>query len=133
MKRGFPRPMIEWPELKSDKFSDKWQEWWRHKTRRLPIPYSAQEDNLSQLHGGRVKDCTSFRNCIVCGDWCPDDEVWAYKNGSNGWIQDSGPFHEKCVRLTMKMCPMVQCRPDSYLFEKVSWAEVGPLIRGKRS
>lgn len=133
MKRGLPRPMMDWNELKSFRFSEEEQKDWRSRPRRLPVPYSSYEDDLARLHTGRVKDCTSFRNCIVCGDWCPDDKVWAYINGNNGWVQDSGPFHEKCMKMTVKLCPMVKAHPDAYAFQEISWAVIGPIIRGKRT
>lgn len=135
MKRGFPRPTMYVREIQSWRYTDDERNTMSHQT--YPVPYTAHDDSLARLHVGRVKDCTSFRNCIVCGEWCPDDEVWVYLNGVNGYVEDSGPFHEKCMRLTQAKCPMVKHSiaddgGDSYRFQKVSWAQVGPIIRGKR-
>jgi len=121
MKRGFPRPLMRVEKSKRD---DNW------KPRSLPIPYSSRIDNIAHWHYGRLKECTTFKKCIVCGDDVPEDIVWIYRSFSS--IEpDSGPFHEGCKKQTVTLCPFIADKPARYNWSQESWAEVGPIIRGK--
>lgn len=99
--------------------------------RAYPHPYSSRDDDIATLHNGRVGYCISRCMCIVCGlkvETDTDGRVWIYRNSQGGLVEDSGPFHEKCMRLTISMCPVIKFR--NFSWELAVWDDVGPLIRG---
>lgn len=133
MKRGFPRPQLKVSRMQNFRFSE--EEQGRYGNRQYPIPYTAMDGDLSRVDPARVVECAQYKKCIVCGKHVEGDIVWVYRNGSNGWVPDSGPFHKKCKDLTIAMCPMVRRsyeteNGESYQWREESWKAVGPLIRG---
>lgn len=130
MKRGFPRPRTRVDKIQSFLMHADVKAQYEGKD--YPHPYSAREEDIGMLHDGRVRHCITQCMCIVCGEHVkpegPDGLVWVYRSGGM-LMEDSGPFHEKCVVLTKTMCPVVKHR--NYAWEQVPWSEVGPLIRGK--
>lgn len=85
---------------------------------------------VQRLHFGRVKDCIKFRKCIVCGEnVAPDADGKVYACLDYGAVvPDSGPFHEKCMRLTQTMCPVVKMQTQRFTFAKVEWKTLRPKM-----
>lgn len=135
MKRGFPRPRFQierltgWYSYNFDNSGIDKSEW---EGKAFPHPYSAQDDNLAQVCPARVKECTQFKKCVVCGEHVEGDFVWVYRSEvTQSLKQDSGPFHEKCKTLTQKMCPAVRSQTSTITFDLEKWSDVGPIIRGR--
>jgi len=97
-------------------YGDKWD----NKT--YPVPYTASEQTISSLHSGRMIECAKFKRCVACGDPVSEPDVSVIrKNGK--LISESGPFHEKCARLTARMCPHI-AESKEYAFSVEPWANV---------
>lgn len=93
---------------------------WDNKT--YPVPYTAQDSSISTLNSGRMMECATFKKCVACGDAVTEDSVSVIRK--NGKVfSESGPFHEKCARLTARMCPHI-AESKEYTFSVESWAEV---------
>ena len=103
---------------------------WDNKT--YPVPYTAEEDNISTLHSGRTAECARFKKCIACGDPVQGEDVWVLLKDEKV-ISESGPFHEKCSIITMKMCPHIVESNGSYTFKQVSWTSVKSEVIGFNS
>lgn len=126
MKRGFPRPqtLVETttPPSRRTAYQKKWL------GISYPHPYTARADLISRLHYGRVFECITFKKCIVCGKHVKGNKVWTYRDGDR-LTPDSGPFHEKCVKLTQALCPFVAVTKGRFAWQEEDWHVVGPLIR----
>ena len=121
MEAGFPRPRKHIKKIKilgqGHWKNHDWSEW-DNKT--YPIPYTAHMDSVGVTNAARVSECRYLRNCIVCGIKVEDETPWAYI-WSNTFPEDAGPFHEKCVRLTQKMCPVVATSTGEFRFVQTTW------------
>lgn len=94
---------------------------WDNKT--YPVPYTAQEHNISTVESDRLDECFKEQLCLACGDAVPDENLWAMKmNGE--YFHESGPFHEKCATLTARMCPHIAESNGKYTFLQVDWLKV---------
>lgn len=89
MNKGFPRPKIE---LYGKQF---------------PLPYSAREDAISLLSDERHLECVRDCVCLVCGDPVEDENSFALLKDEK-FHAEAGPFHDKCARLTVAMCPHIK-------------------------
>lgn len=124
MTKGFPRPRKTVKQIRVGRWVLNKE--WAGKS--YPIPFSAKMNRVGHLCKSRVIECATKKLCIVCGEDVPGEDVWCYL-----WLgsltADSGPFHEKCVRLTQKMCPVVSEHPDRFDFKMMKWSVVGPTIQ----
>lgn len=129
MKRGFPRPQMHvaktttnfsTDESGTTKYGLSYGEKWDDKT--YPIPYTAEEHSISTLHSERLRECVVNKNCIACGEAVEEEIVTVMYQG-NKIFSESGPFHEKCARLTQAMCPHININAG-YTFGTVAWSEV---------
>lgn len=103
MRRGFPRPMFDTQEHPA------WNSKGYEHSRFLPTPYSAKTNAIALLSDARAAECLRDVVCSVCGEPVDFNE--------HGWITvlfkedhlcyESGPFHDKCATLTMKLCPHI--------------------------
>lgn len=124
MKRGFPRPrkLLEKPtnwRISDDKF---------YQGKTWPHPYSANDNDLADVKPGRAWECVQFKRCQVCGEPVKGEKVWIYLLAGEVYASDSGPYHEKCVRLTKRMCPVVALNEDHYRFQEENWSAVRKYI-----
>lgn len=104
MKRGYPRP-----QMRVEKCSVDVPDKARWSGRSYPVPYSARTDKISRIHYGRINECITYRKCIVCGnvvDLDSDGNIIALLDRGRVGVE-SGPFHEKCARLTANLCPVI--------------------------
>jgi len=103
MKRGYPRPQMRVEKISADVDKERWG------NRSYPIPYSARTNLISRIHYGRTIECITYRKCLVCGTVVDlDDDGKVIVLLDRGMIGvESGPFHEKCARLTARLCPVV--------------------------
>lgn len=92
MNKGFPRPRIE------------------NKGKVYPLPYTAEEKSIAVLHDDRFKECLIGRLCIVCGEGVNSDACFAILK-SGVVFGESGPFHEKCAKMTLFLCPHMKDDP----------------------
>lgn len=123
MTKGFPRPRkyikkIR-PRLERNKTIFSYDAKWDNKE--YPMPYTGRVNQVGYLAYGRVAECVKNRLCIVCGEKVEDPWAYIYENF---FTDDSGPFHEKCVTITQKLCPFVNENPDIFRFVKVDWHEL---------
>ena len=102
MKRGFPRPRIE---SAAHRYPDT-------EGKIYPIPYSSETHNIATLHPGRHHECLTFNKCLVCGIQVKGDGPFHVILSNGELFQESGPFHEKCIELTMRMCPEMNKKMD---------------------
>lgn len=132
MKQGFPRPRFNLKEVKGWYITARMSkdELQSLVNKSYPHPYSARDNDLADVDPGRIKQCTYFKLCMVCGLKVDGDKVWVYRN-SEGLNADSGPFHEKCMRLTQKLCPAVRTGIEKFKWSFDDWDDVAPIIRGK--
>lgn len=130
MNKGFPRPRAKIKEIEKAKRWGLDEDGWNNKE--YPIPYSARMNRLSHLAKIRVLECAKNKLCMVCGEFVPGEMVLAYK-WADRLTADSGPFHEKCVKLTQSMCPMVNHRPEQFNFELMEWDQIqaGIIVQAK--
>jgi hypothetical protein len=130
MRRGFPRPVFdmqryEWKALEGY-------------PRFLPTPYTAETHAIANLSDERARECLVDMVCSVCGDKVEfNEQGWItvlFKN--SGLIYESGPFHDKCGVLTMKMCPHIarsdewsigMVNADTWARNKEHWGETYPF------
>lgn len=91
MKTGYPRPRM------ADRTGKEY-----------PAPYTAGSD-LANLDDDRMMQCLRERLCIVCGEATGEEAAVLLKHGKV--MGESGPFHEKCLTLTMVMCPHIKDDP----------------------
>jgi hypothetical protein len=74
-----------------------------------PVPYSADEKSISNIDDARMRECLNDQLCIVCGT--PVDTTCHVMLQANEWhpepllMAESGPFHDKCLTMTLNMCP----------------------------
>ena len=130
MKRGFPRPTMHIDTTVTNvKVMDNGGKMYRQSygpewdNRRYPIPYTAEEDNISTLHSGRLQECVVDKLCIACGEEVEEEIVWLMV--SEGKIfSESGPFHSKCKTLTERMCPHIVLSNGKYTFKQDEWSNV---------
>lgn len=126
MQRGFPRPQIQIEKCRTlfNQESKSWGgygDFWDNKT--YPVPYTAEIDSISVLNSDRMEECATGKLCVVCGDEVPEETVSVlFKDGEV--FSESGPFHEKCARLTEKMCPHIAISQGQYAFKSVPWVSV---------
>lgn len=127
MKRGFPRPTVKIGKLATYSLVSRGLQD-KYGNRTYPIPYSARTDKISRVRYGRIRECQSFKRCVVCGDSVKDQEVMMLMTyGMVG--PDSGPFHPKCAKLTEAMCPVVKEQMKSgpnknlqrFSWERMDW------------
>jgi len=128
MHAGFPRPQFQVEKTKTARLGEK--EWGSYgekwDNRSYPIPYTAEDYSISTLNSDRLEDCVSHKKCIACGEAVEEELVTILLY--DGQVQgESGPFHEKCARLTNTMCPHINLNPD-FLFIQVAWSEVADRI-----
>lgn len=102
MKRGFPRPRIESDGARYPDTAEKV----------FPLPYSSEDHNIAALHPGRHHECLTFNKCLVCGTQVTGDGPFPVILSNGELFQESGPFHEKCIELTMRMCPEMTQKSD---------------------
>lgn len=129
MKRGFPRPQMYIEVCTTNVIVDDegvrtyggYGEKWNHKT--YPVPYTAQSHNISTVESDRLDECHENCLCLACGEQVPQDEIWAMVMRGE-YFQESGPFHEKCARLTERMCPHIAESKGKYTFKQATWDEV---------
>ena len=129
MKRGYPRPQMHVSKCVTNTTADGrsgvgYGERWDNKN--YPVPYTAEEDAISTLHDGRLKECVHFNKCIACGEPVENKTIPILLR-NNEVMGESGPFHEKCAKLTERMCPHVAVSTE-YGFKHMAWAEVKPKI-----
>lgn len=130
MQRGFPRPQIQIAKCGTlyNQESNSWGgygESWDNKT--YPVPYTAESDAISVLNSDRMEECANHKLCVVCGDDVTEEIVSVmFKDGAV--FSESGPFHEKCARLTEKMCPHIAISQGQYEFKRVPWVSVNSEI-----
>jgi len=136
MKRGFPRPGFKVDALRTRRpDGDTYEGTWGGKT--FPLPYSSQEDKISENNRGRMKECILFKKCVACGDpvggdivgllfYNPDSE-YAQFNYTDWVHAETGPFHFKCLRLTITMCPHI-VEGDTFLPGSGEWKIVKPMV-----
>lgn len=134
MKRGFPRPQMHvdktrthrvWNESE-DRYSyiGSYGEKWDGKN--YPVPYTAEEDAISQLHSGRMRECVAFKRCVACGEPV-QEEIISLMLKKGELHSESGPFHSKCARLTQAMCPHINVGSE-YTFVNRRWDEVRKIL-----
>lgn len=134
MKRGFPRPQMHveqtqthrvWNEYgKSYAYVGSYGERWDNKN--YPVPYTAEEDAISQLHSGRMRECVTFKRCVACGESI-QEEIVSLMLRKGELHSESGPFHDKCARLTQNLCPHINLGSE-YAFVKRRWDEVREIL-----
>lgn len=79
----------------------------------LPIPWVSPPHDLSQMNPSRFSACASGAVCAVCGLGFQNDET-AYSlvkekeqppEVSGVQAMDNAVMHDRCVRLSLKVCP----------------------------
>ena len=104
MRRGFPRPLFDTKPMRSSSVYNTYEY-----PRFLPTPYTAQTEAIAMLSSERARECLVDSVCSVCGESVEfNEQGWMtvlFKNGKLTY--ESGPFHEKCAKLTMTMCPHI--------------------------
>lgn len=122
MTKGFPRPSKYIKKVKArlevnrSIFSgdEKWDD------KHYPMPYTGQVHQIGLLAFGRVRECKKNNLCIVCGYKVEEEKPWVYIY-QNHLVDDSGPFHEKCAKLTQSICPFVNENPTIFRFTQIPW------------
>lgn len=111
MRRGFPRPVFDTKDMQRNV-----QNMYQTYTypRFLPMPYTAQTHAIALLSDERATECLTDMVCSVCGEQVELNEQGylpvLFKNGFMTF--EAGPFHEKCAKLTMTMCPHIASSYD---------------------
>lgn len=140
MKRGFPRPMTyvgktySNPRKRNGKAVKSYGKKWDGK--KYPHPYTAQEYNIGAIHRGRLKESIKFKRCGACGEPVEDELVglilWNPRSKANtqhkDWLHsESGPYHFKCLVLTMTRCPHI-ANTKRFLAACGNWSDVKAQI-----
>jgi hypothetical protein len=101
MKRGFPRPKTH---INKSRYGKKWS------NRDYPHPYSASDDSIALVSESRNIQIIKFKMCSVCGEQVRGKFVHLLVNVVDPqWTihHESGPFHERCIIIALKMCPEI--------------------------
>lgn len=88
MDKGFPRPRIE------------------NNGKAYPLPYTAEENSIANLNDPRLLECINGGLCMICGESVGDRSFAMLRDGN--FFSESGPFHEKCVKMTLFLCPHIK-------------------------
>jgi hypothetical protein len=118
VNKGFPRPRFEnWDKVT------------------YPLPYTAKETSIAVLDDDRVAECLGDNLCIVCGEGVGDRCFAILKKSISddfdlSVFAESGPFHEKCVKLTLFLCPHIKDKIDLFKTREVETDRLMEKVRG---
>lgn len=109
MRKGFPRPLYDIDRL------GEW-DWPSEQPKFLPMPYSAQTDGIALLSESRSGECVVHGVCSVCGEPVPFEHGHIGMLMKDGFLfYESGPFHQKCLTITVTKCPHIAFSDGKYV------------------
>lgn len=132
MRKGFPRPVFDTQE------HPPWMTKYKY-NRFLPTPYTAKTSQIALLSDERARECLRDVVCSVCGEQVEfNEQGWITVLLKNGHLcYESGPFHDKCATLTVKLCPHIansdewsvgMISRDTYAAHRQYWVTHGTYV-----